>query len=110
MSERLHFAPILALALLSGLVLDRPPALAQTSPNSVDASGYASMSARDLHLDRLNYVAEPEPMPSDEVMPMQSRRQVPEAVELEPVTIELNDPTLSTHEQRSSFSIGSPLD
>jgi len=113
MFDRLRFASLVALvAVAVSLTLDRGPAAAQARPASIDDPDYASMDARDLYLDRLDYLAEPapEPAPSDFPLSMQSRRQDPSDIVVEAVTIELNDPALSTHEQRSGFSLTSPID
>jgi hypothetical protein len=87
--------------------------LAQNAPATYDDdAAYASMSAADLHLDRLNYRVVPasaiQPLPF--LFSMQSRRQHPNEIELESLTIELNDSVLPVHQQRSGFSVSSPIE
>jgi hypothetical protein len=86
--------------------------LAQNAPSIYDGADYTSMSADDLFLDELNYHAEPtsttEPLPF--WFSMQSRRQHPNEIEIESLTIELNDPGLPVHQQRSGFSVSSPIE
>jgi hypothetical protein len=112
MTQLQRLALLMTIATTS-LLATNPSAFAQMTPasNNGDA-GYTSMSADDLFLDELNYHAEPtttsEPLPF--LFSMQSRRQSPNEIEIESLTIELNDPGLPVHQQRSGFSVSSPIE
>lgn len=103
---RLMVIPLLAEVMIAN------PSLAQTAPTAYDDGTVSSLSAEDLYLDRLDYQAEPaaaiEPLPF--LFSMQSRRQHSEEMELESLTIELNDLVLPVHQQRSGFSVSSPIE
>ncbi|TAF49865.1 MAG: hypothetical protein EAZ61_13815 [Oscillatoriales cyanobacterium] len=106
-----RLALLLVISVLTELTIaDR--SLAQNAPATDDDAGYTSMSADDLFLEELNYRAEPtsttEPLPF--LFSMQSRRQHPNEIEIESLTIELNDPGLPVHQQRSGFSVSSPIE
>ncbi len=107
-----RLALLMTIAVTTILAINRS-AFAQTAPaeNDYDAD-YTSMSADDLYLDELNYRTEPasavEPLPF--LFSMQSRRQRPNEIEIESLTIELNDPGLPIDQQRSGFSVSSPIE
>jgi hypothetical protein len=111
MSQLQRLALLMTIAVTSILAANRS-AFAQSSAGNYYDAGYTSMSADDLYLDELNYRAEPtstvEPLPF--LFSMQSRRQRPNEIEIESLTIELNDPGLPIDQQRSGFSVSSPIE
>ncbi|NJN62378.1 MAG: hypothetical protein HC795_13360 [Coleofasciculaceae cyanobacterium RL_1_1] len=106
-----QLALLMTIAVAASLSINRN-AFAQNSAGNYNDADYTSMSADDLFLDELNYHAEPtsttEPLPF--LFSMQSRRQRPNEIEIESLTIELNDPGLPVHQQRSGFSVSSPIE
>jgi len=111
MPQLQRFALLMVIPLLTEITI-AGHSLAQNAPAAADNGAASSMSADDLYLDRLNYRTEPvsaiEPRPF--LFNMQSRRQHSEEIELESLTIELNDPVLPVHQQRSGFSVSSPIE